>query len=97
EEGRVFDTGVDGVGIVQGGFDMPDALELPGMLGAVIPLMGGEGLARLRRGVVEELVALALGPSLGRFEVLGVAAGREPGLAAVVGALNDLSEPAAGL
>src|SRR5262249_35679416 len=35
EEGGVFDAGVDGVGIGRGGFQVPDALEFPGVLGAV--------------------------------------------------------------
>ena len=53
---------------------MPDPLELPGVLGAVVPLVGaGEAL------------------------VLELVAHRLPGFAPVVGALELLAEPAAGL
>src|ERR1700675_1725213 len=76
---------------------MPDAFELPGMLGAVVPLVGGEGLPGLRRNVIGELVALAFGHSVRRFGFARGRAGLEPGFAAVVGALNDLPEPAARL
>ena len=74
EQGGVFNAGVDRVRIGQRRFEMPDALELPGMRRAVVPLV------RAGNAVVCELVA-----------------DRLPGLAAVVGALDDLSEPAAGL
>jgi len=53
---------------------VPDALELPGVWGAVVPLV------RAGDSVVGELVAHGL-----------------PCLAAVVGALDDLTEPAVGL
>src|SRR2546429_513914 len=52
---------VDRVRVGMRGLEMPHALELPGVLGAVVPLMRGERLARFRRHVVDELVALALG------------------------------------
>ena len=98
EEGGVFDAGVDGVGIGQRRLEMPDAFELPRVLRAVVPLVRRERLAGFRRRVVDELVALALGHAVGRR---GRLAGRRarlvPGLAAVVGALDDLPEPAAGL
>src|SRR5216683_1932320 len=74
---------------------MPDALELPGMLCPVIPLVGGQRLAGFVRCVVDELVALGLWWACRRF-----ARRRSrlmPGLAAVIGALNDLSEPAGSL
>ena len=45
EEGGVFDAGVDGVGIVERRLEVPDALELPRVLRAVVPLVG----ARCRR------------------------------------------------
>src|SRR5881409_2582317 len=74
---------------------MPDALELPGMLCAVVPLMRGEGLACLRGRVVGELVALAFGETFrGLFQHTSR---RLPRLAAVAGALDDLSEPPARL
>src|SRR5277367_290129 len=72
---------------------MPDTLKLPRMLRAVIPLMRGE---RLGRGVIRELIAFALGRAGGS----GLAGRRSrlmPGFAAIVGTLNDLPEPAAGL
>src|SRR5437879_13798738 len=74
---------------------MPHALELPGVLGAVVPLVRGERFARWRRGVVDELVALAFGHLAGRRR--HAAAGRLPRLAAVARALDDLAEPPAGL
>ena len=51
EQRRVFHPGVDGIGIGQRRFEMPDALELPGVLRAVVPLVSA-GIA-----VVLELVA----------------------------------------
>ena len=74
EQRGILDAGVDGVGIGQRRLEMPDALELPGMRRAVVPLV------RAGNAVVVELVA-----------------DRLPGLAAVVGALDQLAEPAAGL
>ncbi len=74
EECGVFHPGVDRVGIGQRRLEMPDPLELPGMLGAVVPLVGP------RVAVICEFVA-----------------DRFPGFAAIVGALDGLPEPAAGL
>ena len=68
------DPGVDGVRVGQRRFEVPDPLELPGVLRAVVPLV------RARDAVVGELVA-----------------DRLPRLAAVVGALDHLPEPAARL
>ena len=65
---------VHGVRVGERRLEMPDALELPGMRGAVVPLVRA-GIA-----VVGELVA-----------------DRRPGLAAVLGALDLLSEPTARL
>src|SRR5690242_14453178 len=78
---------------------MPDALEFPGVLGAVVPLMRGQRFAALfGRSVVNEFVAFALGHALRRGGFFaGRRAGLNPGLAAVIGALDDLAEPAAGL
>src|SRR2546429_1559797 len=74
---------------------MPAALELPGMLGAVVELVRGERLAGIRRRVVDEFVALASRHAVRR---LGhPAARRLPRLAAVARALDDLAEPPAGL
>ena len=74
EQGGVFHPGIDGLRIGQRRFEMPDALELPGMRRAVIPQV------RARRAGVLEFVA-----------------DRLPRLAAVIGALDHLPEPAAGL
>ena len=74
EQGGVFDAGVDRVRIGQRRLEVPDALELPRVRRAVVPLV------RAGDAVVDELVA-----------------DRLPGLAAVVGALDQLPEPAAGL
>src|SRR6266849_5241238 len=70
---------------------MPNALELPRMLGAVIPLM------RARDSVVNKLVALSFGRAIRAFQFLGAASGRVPGFSTVIGALNDLAEPPTGL
>src|SRR6267142_1043460 len=77
---------------------MPDTLEFPGMRCAVIPPVGSDGLAGPWRGVVNELVAFSLGHAFrcgGRLARLG--SRLLPRFAAIVGALNDLTEPAAGL
>ena len=95
EEGGIFNAGVDGVGVGERGLEVPDALELPRMLRAVVPLMGGEGLAGFFRGVVREAIALHGRPL--RRGVFGLDPGLIPGLAAIVGGLEDLAEPAAGL
>ena len=51
EQGGVLDAGVDRVRIGQRRLEMPDALELPGMRRAVVPLV------RAGDAVVDELVA----------------------------------------
>src|SRR6266446_10868236 len=77
---------------------MPDAFELPWMLCAIVPHVGGERLASLRRGIVNEFVALTFGHAVGsRRRLAGRCALLCPGFSAVIGALNDLSEPGAGL
>src|SRR5579863_6162399 len=75
---------------------MPDSLKFPRMLRAVIELMGCQRLARFRRRIVCELIALAFRrPRCNRL------AGRQsrlmPRLAAIIGSLNNLPEPSAGL
>src|SRR5271154_3528736 len=72
---------------------MPNPLELPGMLRAVVPLMRGE---RVSRRVVTELIAGTLRWT-GRDGLAGGRPGLVPGFAAIVGALDDLAEPSAGL
>src|SRR5215469_18196329 len=76
---------------------MPHALELPGMLGAIVELMRGQRLASLGRDVVDEFVAFAFGHASGGFAFAPGSSGLEPRLAAIVGALNDLPEPSARL
>src|SRR2546430_5451769 len=52
EQGRVFHAGVQRIGIIQRRLDMPDALEIPRVLRAVVPLVRGErttGLGRDRK------------------------------------------------
>src|ERR1044072_5618190 len=77
---------------------MPDAFELPWMWRAVVPLMRRERFAALSASVVNKLIALTHRHSFGRGN--RQAGGRtrlKPRLTAVVRALNDLSQPAAGL
>src|SRR5215472_3967761 len=88
EERSVFDPGVDDVGIVGRRLEVPDALELPRMLRAVVPLVSGERLARLFAGVVGKPVAWLGRPAL-RF-LTWLYARLKPGLSAVVGALHNL-------
>src|SRR4030095_386796 len=68
---------------------MPDPLELPWMLGAVVPLVGP------RDAVVNEFVTFTHRHTLRTG--CRSAARRVPCFAAVIGALNDLSKPGAGL
>src|SRR5436309_10262601 len=77
---------------------MPDAFELPGMLRAVVPLVGRERLTGLRTRIVDELVALTFRRAVwSRRRLAGRCPRLVPGFAAVIGALDDLPEPAAGL
>src|SRR4029077_11022497 len=90
----VLNSGVNGFWIGERGFEMPDALELPRMLGPVVELMGGERFARFLGVVIDKLVALALRRSAGpgcRFARRS--ARLNPSLAAIIGALNDLPKP----
>src|SRR6202030_1327692 len=93
----ILDSGVNRVGIGERRFEMPDALELPGMLVAVVKLVSCQRLSAFRRGVVHELVAFAFGRAAGAGGFTWGRSGLMPGLAAVVGPLNHLAEPAAGL
>ena len=97
EQRRVFHSSVDRVRFGQGGFEVPDALELPGMLGAVIPLVSRERLPGFGRGVVDEFIALSFRRALRRCGFARGSAWLYPGFAAIVGALDDLPEPSAGL
>src|SRR5271167_4913630 len=65
EESGVLDASVDGVGISERRFEMPDALELPRMLRSVVPLVRSKRRAAFGRGVVEKLVAFTFGHAAG--------------------------------
>ena len=91
ENRRVFRAGVDRVRIGERRFEMPDALEFPRMLRAVVPLVRARPRLR-RRTCCSRLWACRPGLSTPR-----AAARRVPGLAAVIRALDDLAEPTAGL
>src|SRR6185503_19872873 len=65
EDGGVLDAGVDSFGVVGRGLEVPDALELPGVLRVVVPLVRAERPAGGRSRVVDELVALGLGHAFG--------------------------------
>ena len=60
EQGGIFDAGIDRVGIGQRRFEMPDPLEFPGTLRAVIMLVRRERLPGLWGSVVDKLVAFTL-------------------------------------
>ncbi len=74
EQSSVFNPGKNCFRICQGRGELPDSLELPGALGAVVELVCG------RSAFVDEFVA-----------------NWRPGAAAVIGALDHLPKPAAGL
>src|SRR3954447_26334165 len=98
ENSRVLHARIHRVGIRRRWFEVPDTLELPGMLCAVIPLVSSQRLAALARLVIRELVALGFRHSVRRR---GGLAGRGPRLvprlSSVVRSLNDLSKPTTGL
>src|SRR5207245_306633 len=87
----IFHPGVNVIWIVERRFEMPDPLEFPWMLCAVVPHVCA------RDAVVNELVTLAFGHAVRAFQLLGAAARRLPGFAAVAATLNDLPEPRARL
>ena len=58
EQGGILDAGVDRVGIGERRFEMPDALELPGVLRAVVPLVSA-GYAVVLELVADRLPRLA--------------------------------------
>jgi hypothetical protein len=97
EHRGVFNAGVCGVGVIERRLDVPHALELPRVLRAVVPHVGGKRRAMWGGCVVGEFVGFALGHAVFALEFFGFAAGRVPGLPAVIGALHDLAEPSAGL
>src|SRR5438477_3870300 len=89
KKGRVFYAGVNVIGILECRLQVPDAPKFPGMLCAVVPLM------RTWHTVVNEFVAFAHRHSLRAHR--WSATRRVPCFTAVIGTLNDLSEPRAGL
>jgi hypothetical protein len=86
---RVLDPGVHGVGIGGRGFEMPDPLEFPRVLGAVVPLV------RAHLALVRKSVALPARHLPGSRLLLPPR--RLPGPTAVVRPLDDLPEPSARL
>src|SRR6185369_10919921 len=77
---------------------MPHALELPRMWSAVIKLVRRERLAGFLRRVVNKFIAFAHRHSVGcGRRRAGGRSGLEPGLAAIIRALNDLTKPATSL
>src|SRR5207245_2287757 len=98
EQGGVFNPGVNDLGIAQRWFQVPHTFELPRVLRAVVPLVRRERLTGLGGSVVDELVALGFGHALwGRGQLTGRCPGLMPCFAGVIGTLDDLPEPAAGL
>jgi len=61
------------------------------MLGAIVPLVCAD------LAFINELIALTLRHSIRTRQLVGVASRSLPGLAAVIGALDDLTEPTARL
>ena len=91
--------GVDHIGIAQRRLQMPHTLEFPRMLRAVVPLMRGQAACRqcIRR-IVNKLIALPVRHAVGSRRWFARRSARlVPGFAAIVGALDDLPEPAARL
>src|SRR5437667_12906494 len=91
EDRGVFHACISGVRIGQRGLEMPDALELPRMLRAVVKLV------RAHFAFIHEHVALALGHSIRAPPTCGFRFRWIPRFATVIGALDDLPEPPAGL
>ncbi len=57
KQGGVFHPGIDRVWIGGGGFEIPDARELPGVLRAIVPLMGA-GVALVDKLVADRIPGL---------------------------------------
>src|SRR5437016_5577378 len=77
---------------------MPHAPEYPRALGSVVMLVRRERFSCFRRCVIQKFIAFRYGHSLRSCRRLArFCAGLEPGLAAIIGALDDLSKPAARL
>ena len=97
EQCGIFDPCVNVIGLVKRRFQMPHTLEFPRMLRAIVPLVGRERLPSLRRGIVNELVTLALCHAVRAFQFLRTAARCVPGFTRVIRPLNNLSKPTTGL
>ena len=76
---------------------MPDPFELPRMLRPVVPLWVVRGLPVSAEVSYANLLLSPLGMPSGRRRFARRCARLYPGLAAIIGALNDLSEPRARL
>src|SRR5256885_9653271 len=97
EECSILHTGKNGVRFRQGRLKVPDALELPRVLRAIIKLMCCQRLAGFGGDIVNKFVALTLRHSVGALLFTGRRSRLKPGLPAVVGTLNHLSKPPARL
>src|ERR1700738_3103160 len=97
EQSGIFHSSVDRVRIAKRRLKVPHPLELPRMLRPVIKLVRGQWLAGFRRSVVHKFIALSFRHSLRRSSLTRWRARLRPRLAAIIRALNDLPEPAAGL
>src|SRR5579862_6013041 len=98
EQSRVFHPSINRLRIVERRLEVPHSFELPGMLLPVIKLMSCQRLSGFRRGVIHEFITLAFRPAAlvsSRFSRRG--ARLVPGVATIIGTLNNLSEPATGL
>ena len=96
ENRSVLDSGVRCVRIRKRRFEMPHALEFPRMLRAIVKLVRGQRFSGFGGRVIDELIAGGLRGTR-RRRLSGRGSGLMPGFAAVVGALNELAEPSAGL
>src|SRR5882672_5365490 len=97
EKRGIFHTGKNRVGFRQRWLEVPDALELPRMLRAIIKLMRCQRLAGFGGDVVNKFVALTLWHSAGALLFTGRRSRLKPGFASIIGTLNHLSKPTARL
>src|SRR5919106_2373748 len=91
EQCGVFHSGINSIRVIEGRFEMPDALELPGTLCPIVPLV------RARHALVDKHVALPLWHTVRTHQILRLRSRRLPRFAAIIGALDDLPEPRARL
>src|SRR5579859_1299339 len=97
EKRGILNAGKDSVRFRERRLDMPDTLELPGMLRTIIKLMRRQRFSGLRRNVVDKFVALSFRHSIGTLFFAWRSSRLEPRLAAVIRTLNHLPKPPAGL